>query len=136
MIFFLDTSDLEEAQFKLFGKNFLLQKDFLLANKFSEQLYKSLQKFLRQAKIKPTQLTKIAVVIGPGPFSRIRAGVVVANALAYGLGLKVIPLRVGQHATYKKLQKTKGKPVVYPLYGREPNISKPIRQRQAKTIRT
>ncbi len=77
--------------------------------------------------VKLDQLKKadcICVVKGPGSFSSIRAGVLVANLLARALKLKLYSLPAGQDkisdADFKHM-----KPQVFvaPEYDREPNIT-------------
>ncbi len=64
-----------------------------------------------------SDLTGVVVVPGPGPFSRVRAGVSVANTLSFARDLPVWTLRAG------KLRRMRG--LVMPHYGKEPNITKP-----------
>ncbi len=62
-------------------------------------------------------LTGVVVVPGPGPFSRVRAGVTVANILSFALAVPLWALRNG------KLRRVRG--VLAPSYGKPPNITKP-----------
>lgn len=61
--------------------------------------------------------TGIVVVPGPGPFSRVRAGVAVANTLAFTLDIPLWALRSG------KLCRVRG--ALAPIYGKRPNITFP-----------
>lgn len=77
--------------------------------------------------VKLDQLKKadgICVVKGPGSFSSIRAGVLVANLLARALKLKLYSLPAGQgkisDADFKHM---KPQAFVAPEYDREPNIT-------------
>lgn len=74
---------------------------------------------LKRKKKNITHLTSIVVVPGPGPFSRVRAGVTVANTLAFALSVPLWTLRAG------KLRRVRG--VLAPHYGKPPNITKPRR---------
>ncbi len=62
-------------------------------------------------------LSGVAVVPGPGPFSRVRAGVTLANTLSFASGVPLWALRSG------KLRHVRG--VLAPHYGKPPNITKP-----------
>lgn len=55
----------------------------------AEQLLASVIKLLAENKIKLSEITQIEVVNVGGSFTSLRIGVVVANALAYGLGIEV-----------------------------------------------
>ncbi len=72
---------------------------------------------LPKGKQRFARITGITVVPGPGPFSRVRAGVTVANTIAFALGIPLFQYRDG------KLRRAT-KPIV-PHYGGEPNITKP-----------
>ena len=65
-------------------------------------------------------LTSIVVVPGPGPFSRVRAGVTVANTLAFALGIPLEALKFG------KLRRVRG--VLAPHYSKPPNITKSLKR--------
>lgn len=48
-----------------------------------------IDKLLRRNKLNPTELDEIEVNTGPGSFTGTRVGVAIANALGFGLGIKV-----------------------------------------------
>lgn len=50
------------------------------------------QELLREAGLELAQLDALAVDIGPGAFTGLRIGIGLAQGLAYGAGLKVIPV--------------------------------------------
>lgn len=54
---------------------------------------------LTKHKLKPTDVTNIEVVVGPGSFTGLRVGVSIANALAYSLKIPVNGKPIGQFVT-------------------------------------
>ena len=74
----------------------------------------------------------ILVVTGPGAFGAVRAGVVMANTADFVLRIPLagIELKEGQSFEeiikkgFLKIKKTKSG-IVSPVYGKEPNITKP-----------
>ena len=57
--------------------------------KHGEQLAPMIEQALRQAGASPTDLTGIAVGVGPGPFTGLRVGMVTARTLGYVLDIPV-----------------------------------------------
>lgn len=55
----------------------------------TEVLTPAVDKLLKGAKVKLSALTGVVVATGPGGFSAVRSGVVVANALGLALGIPV-----------------------------------------------
>ncbi len=103
----------------------------------SDQALALVEQTIKQAKINLHRLSRIVVVRGPGPFTAVRTGLIIANTLS--LLLKV-PVR-GAVANYE-LTKDEvlcqsritavGRKLIRPWYGKEPNISKPkLKYRQA-----
>ncbi|MBI5405141.1 MAG: hypothetical protein HY976_02845 [Candidatus Kerfeldbacteria bacterium] len=88
-----------------------------------------LDEFLKQHRLRVRQATAIFVATGPGPFSAIRSGVSVANALGLALSVPVVGvagaltmsqlLKLGR----AKLPRAKVGVTVVPTYGRPPNIT-------------
>lgn len=100
MELYIDTTAQDKVQFRLDGEKLTKKVDGL-----SENLLPELRKFLRQHKVKLSDLTKVSANPGPGGFSSTRTGVATANALAFGLGIP------RQDVTVR--------------YDREPSITKP-----------
>jgi tRNA A37 threonylcarbamoyladenosine modification protein TsaB len=124
MILYIDTTDNDVAKLVLTdGKKQFLQEFKSLPN--AEDFAAVIKKFLVTHKFNFSDISKIAVRVGPGFFSRIRTGVVAANALAFGLGIKVIP--VTGPIDLEKISKHKGQGMVAPVYGAKPHITKPRR---------
>lgn len=139
MLLFLDTSNPESTKIALVSKDRVV--DFV-AEGFSLPQYGGLktsttlssplvlvQKILKKHRLKFSDFKKVAVVVGPGPFTRVRTGVVIANALAYGLGIRIVPVKSSRlPKDLAKLLAAKGLDVVKPVYDKRPNISKPKRK--------
>lgn len=73
----------------------------------------------------------VCVVAGPGPFSAIRMGVLVANVLSRTFGLPLYAVRADEAADVQALGKRlaqgelASQPYVAPIYDSEPNITLP-----------
>jgi len=57
--------------------------------KHGEQLAPMIEQALRRAGASPTDLTRLAVGVGPGPFTGLRVGLVTARTLGYVLDIPV-----------------------------------------------
>lgn len=93
---------------------------------------KLIDRLLKKGNVKPQELSAVAVISGPGPFSALRTGIVIANTLAKSLNIPVIGLKTEEVSTGQQLlelleRKIKNKRFepVMPFYGKEPNITKP-----------
>lgn len=103
-------------------KNFHTHRDVLLG---------AVDTFLKKHKASLHSLTGIIVVAGPGAFSAIRSGVILANTFGYALGIPVAGvIRTEDESTValyakgvEEMRKKKKFSPVMPAYGREPNIS-------------
>lgn len=101
-------------------------------NGHSETILPTIQTLLRRAKKTVKDIGRIAVVEGPGPFTAVRVGVVVANALAWSLGVPVHGITKQDFFSNSSLARRGGvrwhgkgrtfRPVM-PKYGGEPNIT-------------
>ncbi|MFA5270150.1 MAG: tRNA (adenosine(37)-N6)-threonylcarbamoyltransferase complex dimerization subunit type 1 TsaB [Patescibacteria group bacterium] len=102
----------------------------------SKELLPRIDRLLRSTKIKPEQLTQVAVNLGPGSFTGLRIGISIANAFGYALKIPVagksqvtgdIKERVEQLLSLKA-RSNKFKPAL-PTYGREPRITQAKKKR-------
>jgi len=122
VILFLDTSDLEQVQIALISDQTIWHR--FASRNLSEELLPQIKKFCKAQKVELKNLEKIAVVVGPGGFSRIRTAVSTANALALGLGILVAGLKKDQlDIGLDKISIAKGQKIVVPLYDKNPNIT-------------
>ena len=114
MILSIDASDLKTIKLDLILGEKIFTHTFDANYDLSERLTGEIEKFLSKQKIKLGSIKKIAVSAGPGHFSRIRTVVATANALAFGLNIKVVPIQS---------LKEKGKNMILPIYDKAPNIT-------------
>jgi len=113
------------------AKDFSVKK-FGAAGHQSEKLLIALDGFLRLKKITPQKLTGLGVVSGPGGFSSVRIGVVVANSLAWALKIPVVGISKNNFKNNgelvsrvcQKLKAGQNDKIVLPVYDRELKIKK------------
>ncbi|MFC1599542.1 tRNA (adenosine(37)-N6)-threonylcarbamoyltransferase complex dimerization subunit type 1 TsaB [Patescibacteria group bacterium] len=67
----------------------------------AETLLPNIKKLLEKAKIQWSDVDKIAVIKGPGPFTALRISIAVANTLAYGLNLPIWGIPVQDYWEYR-----------------------------------
>nr|MDD2807104.1 tRNA (adenosine(37)-N6)-threonylcarbamoyltransferase complex dimerization subunit type 1 TsaB [Patescibacteria group bacterium] len=98
----------------------------------SDKLLALIDKILRNNKVKLATIKGIAVVKGPGSFTSLRIGVVVANTLAWSLKLPILGVLVSDFESKSKIVKLENKikaaqgkapKIIEPVYGAEPNIT-------------
>lgn len=68
----------------------LAEKSWISENNESEKLLPELNNLIVDAGMTISGIELIAVIKGPGPFTALRVSVAIANALAYGLNVKII----------------------------------------------
>ncbi len=81
--------------------------------------------------VKSSEISGVTVAVGPGSFTAVRMGVVVANALAYGLSVPILGVRIptseppSRHTLDILAARPAGKRgIVLPVYARPPSITK------------
>jgi tRNA A37 threonylcarbamoyladenosine modification protein TsaB len=92
-----------------------------------------IDELLKKNKIKIDNIKGIAVVSGPGSFTAVRFGIVIANVLGFIFKIPVVGIKLNEFKNdqelvkiaFKKLNKAKIGKIVLPFYGKEPNITKP-----------
>jgi tRNA A37 threonylcarbamoyladenosine modification protein TsaB len=131
MIFIINTAKQEEIFSAIRKGDFLYKKK--IKGRQSGKILFILDGLLKKAKEKKENLSGIIVVNGPGPFTSVRQGVVVANALGKLLNIPVLGVNADDFIfdeefikiCEKKLKKIKPGKIVLPFYNREPNITRP-----------
>ena len=95
----------------------------------SEKLLPLIEKVLKKAKKDLKEIEKIIVITGPGPFTSLRIGIAVANALALSLKIPVVGFKADEFKSIKDLirqgEQKRGDNFVKPYYNKKPNITKP-----------
>jgi len=131
-ILFLDPTNDNLVILILFKKNKVFRIEKKYHKPLSEVLLLTLEELLKKSNTRLNTIQFIAVVSGPGSFSSLRVGIVVANTLAWSLNIAVVGLKKEEinnqeeilKIVEKKIKSKKFRPVL-PFYGREPNITKP-----------
>ena len=122
MLLFIDPAQIDKTTIALVNDKKIFKKSWLSRFKQSETLLTQIKKFFRAQKINWKNISKIAVVSGPGPFSRIRTGVAMANALAFALDIPVISVNESETDLFK-IQKKSGQKMIKPAYGKSAHIT-------------
>jgi len=93
----------------------------------SEELLSCIEQHLEWQHVTLQDLVGIIVFRGPGSFTSLRIGITTANALAYALQIPIIGTEVELEdpANFTALAKQAEPQIITPLYGSEPNITKP-----------
>jgi tRNA A37 threonylcarbamoyladenosine modification protein TsaB len=125
MYLLLDLSTKDSIKLSLFNKQTKLDKAFLGMNR---ELLFSIDKFLKQQKIKKTEVEGIMVVVGEGSFTSTRLAVTVANTFAYILQIPLLAINKDQADKAQTLipellKQPKGQ-YLSATYSGEPNIGK------------
>jgi tRNA A37 threonylcarbamoyladenosine modification protein TsaB len=120
MILYIDTTDNEVAEIAVISDEKKINEHWQDMPP-SEEFPQAIKRFLKTHGIKLSDISKIAVKVGPGFFSRVRTGVVAANSMAFALKVKVVAV-VGLF-DISKVMKNPGKNLVAPRYGAGPNIT-------------
>lgn len=99
----------------------------------SDRLLALVDRTIRAAGVKWPSIRSITVVRGPGPFTAVRTGIIVANTLGMLWGIPVSGIIRSGLLTSGELSqlpqpKKRSVKFVRPSYGREPNITKPKTQ--------
>lgn len=128
MILFIDTSDFHGLRLAVIepgAKHAVRQSTHEVAYNENYKTAEFLQKFLRQHKTQPQDLTKIVVCSGPGSFTGIRVGVALAQAMGFALNIPVVAIKKNQiPKDLVRLQNFRGGKRLILNYGRQPNITR------------
>jgi tRNA threonylcarbamoyladenosine biosynthesis protein TsaB len=74
----------------LFGPSGLSAEICRETDSHSRSLFEYMDELLDQAGCKPSDLSAVAVGVGPGSFTGVRIGMTVAKTMAYGLGIPLV----------------------------------------------
>jgi tRNA threonylcarbamoyladenosine biosynthesis protein TsaB len=100
-------------------------------HRLSEQLLARIDELSGRSKLPLEKLAAIGIVTGPGPFTALRIGVAVTNALAYAHKLPIVSAKLDEapsllalaKLTAERLESRQTSEAVLPHYGREPTIT-------------
>lgn len=124
MFLFIDPTQIDKTTIILIDNGKIYKRSWQSKLKQSETLLVEIKKFLKLKNRSWRDVSKIAVVTGPGPFSRIRTGVAMANALAFALDISIVSIKQADKDLFKIL-KQKGQKMVEPTYDKSAHITYP-----------
>jgi len=137
MLLLIDTSSNQHFTVALAQRDGVLVYTKVNTIPFSqaEKLLPLIDTVLKCNSINLKKITGIIVVTGPGGFTALRIGVSTANALSYALAVPVVGYQTNQFDSLKDLAQKGSKEIkqasseklVFPKYGKRPNITKPKR---------
>jgi len=89
-ILFIDTAG-GRCKVAVFNDQKLLSEKNWQGNRdLSETLLVQIEKLLKSCKLKLSDLSRIAVNLGPGSYTGLRIGITTANFLAWSLGIQIV----------------------------------------------
>ena len=122
MILSINTTNRDKIEIALKeGERVVVRKEFEAKYSQAEKLLPAIKKMLAEKKIKLSAISGIEVANVSGletGFTALRIGVVIANALGYGLGVPVKGL--GVKVRSKRFSQFN---VIEPIYNKNPNIT-------------
>ena len=113
-------------------KGVIISQDITVGYKQAEKFLPLLDNLLKSNKIKINSIKEIIVAVGPGGFSSVRLGMIMANTLSYSLNIPAVGLKTAEFKNlaelinkgFNKLKGKKGFNLIKPFYGKPPNITK------------
>ena len=130
MFLIINTADSEKFFLALAKKEkIIFKKEFFVKYRQTEKLLPEIGKLFKKYDNKT--IKGIIVVSGPGSFTSLRIGITVANTLSWALNIPICAVKLNEFNNSdelikmgnQKLKKIKGKNIIYPFYGQEPNIT-------------
>jgi tRNA threonylcarbamoyladenosine biosynthesis protein TsaB len=119
-------SDKPEAELYLYdGREKLQELRWEAHRQLAETLHIKIEGLLALQGLTLEKLEKVCVYQGPGSFTGLRIGLSVANTLAYSLGIPVVGAEGEDWLELCLAQEAVSYSPVVPMYGSEPNITKP-----------
>jgi len=108
----------------------IFKKNSVVKDRQAEKIIFLLDGFLKKHNLGLNKISGIIVVIGPGKFSAVRAGVSIANSLGYGLNIPLASIKADEFKEImeafaigeKRLNSNKKNSLAVPFYDKEPNI--------------
>ncbi|MDR1291406.1 MAG: tRNA (adenosine(37)-N6)-threonylcarbamoyltransferase complex dimerization subunit type 1 TsaB [Planctomycetaceae bacterium] len=88
----IETTDKSGSVALLSGDDLLLERILPSTMRSAQTLAPTIDEILRELRLLPSDIGRVAVVIGPGSFTGLRVGVVTAKVFAYAVGAEIIGL--------------------------------------------
>lgn len=86
---YIDTRDNKNIIVRLEKKGQIFEEKSIANKNKAQAALPLIEKVLKQAKIKASNVNDIRVETGPGSFTGLRVGIAIANALGFGLGVRI-----------------------------------------------
>ncbi|MDR1053537.1 MAG: tRNA (adenosine(37)-N6)-threonylcarbamoyltransferase complex dimerization subunit type 1 TsaB [Planctomycetaceae bacterium] len=100
----IETTDKSGSVALLSGGDLLLERVLPSTVRSAKVLAPAIDGILRELRLLPSDIGRVAVVIGPGSFTGLRVGVVTAKVFAYAVGAEVIGLSTFEVVAFSCLQ--------------------------------
>ena len=130
MIILAIRTDSPEAEAGLYDdKRKLAHETWQAHRELAETLHVKISALLTSGNLEWQNVKGIVAYEGPGSFTGLRIGLSVANALAYSLRVPIVG-STGEEWVSRGIESLKGGSdniTVLPVYGAEPNITKPVK---------
>jgi tRNA threonylcarbamoyladenosine biosynthesis protein TsaB len=119
-VLYLDTSESEAVLAIYDDTKRLVEERWRADRELSKTLSPKYAELLEKSQITSDDLTGICVFVGPGSFTGLRIGISFANGLAFSLEIPIY-----ETTQKESISLNHPKEIALPLYGAEPNITKP-----------
>lgn len=121
-------TDQPVAELALFDQDSLIDSVSWEAHRqLAATILRQISELLEKNEVSFSDLSGVVVFEGPGSFTGLRIGATVANTLAYSLDVPVVGAGGDEWQTdgVTRLADGENQHIVKPVYGGEPNITKP-----------
>ena len=93
---YIDTRDNKKIVVRLETKSEIFEEKSVASKKRAQIALPMIEKVLKRAKIKTSDIDEIKVERGPGSFTGLRVGIAIANALAFSSQVRINGKRLGE----------------------------------------
>ncbi len=123
----IDASDGQSIKIGLANRRSIIDfQELKLIKPSGAQCLRGIDRLVKQSRINRNALKGLLVVQGTGPFTAVRTGVVLVNALVASLDIPGAGAKSDVWSNFSKyLLKLNNKQSIKPKYGRPPNITYP-----------
>jgi tRNA threonylcarbamoyladenosine biosynthesis protein TsaB len=88
----IETTDKSGSVALFSGVDLLLEHILPAVQRSAQTLSPAIEGLLKESQLRPNDIGKVAVVLGPGSFTGLRIGVVTAKLFAYAVGAEIVGL--------------------------------------------